>query len=142
MLIEEAGEHGFAVASFAEITFENIDNLLFFIFDAGVELFYLGLQTYDLGKIGTVLAQGVVELAGKIPMLAKQFHQGSIALNLGNGVQIAGFCKLVERFLPHTLALGVGEFLVDVRKPLGSDILLVVQRPNLVLAFVGNEGVF
>jgi len=62
-------------------------------------------------------------------------------LNGGYGVEIAGLGKLVERFLAHAIALGVGQLLVDVGEPLGGDVLFVVERPDLILPFVGDAGV-
>src|SRR5260370_8889351 len=62
-------------------------------------------------------------------------------LNLWYGVEIAGFGKLIKRFLSHALALRIGQLLVDVGEPLGGDVLLVVECPDLILAFVSDAGV-
>src|SRR5207249_10321242 len=59
-----------------------------------------------------------------------------------NGIGVAGLRKFVQRLALHAFALRVGKFLVEIGKALRGDILLVVNLPNLILAFVFEAGVF
>src|SRR5206468_7049321 len=96
--------------------------LLFFFFDSLIKFFKLSLKTLHLGEIGAILGQGVVVLRGGIAALLEQIAEGGVVLNLGHGIEIAGFGKLVERFLLHALALRVGQLLVNVGQALCSDV--------------------
>ncbi len=65
-----------------------------------------------------------------------------IVLDLRYGIQIPGFRKFVQRLFFHALRLHIRQFLVDVREPLRGDVGFIIERPNLILALVGNTRIF
>ena len=142
LLVERISEERFALLRFVVITLEDVQDFLFFFFDGLIKFFELRLEALYLGEIGAILGQGVGVLRGGVAALLEQIADGGVVLNLRYSVEIASLGELIERFLFHAFALRVGQLLVNVGKPLGSDVLLVVKRPNLILAFVGDAGIF
>ena len=115
--------------------------MLFFL-DVVVDVFQLRLEAQHFGEIWTVLRQSVSVIRRRFAFLLEQIGQSRITLDLRHGIQVPCLSELIEGLLPHALRLGVGELLVDIAQPLRGHVLLVVERPYLVLAFVGNARVF
>ncbi len=141
-LIERLAHQGFALARFAVIAFEHVEDFLFFFLDVVINVFQLGLETQHLGEIWTVLRQSIRVIRRGFALLLQQIGQSRITFDLRHCIQIPRLCEFVEGLLPHPLGLGVGELLVDIAQPLGGHVLLVVESPYLILALVGDAGVF
>ena len=141
-LIEGVRQQCFALAGFAIIAFENFENFPFLFLDVVVNVLQLGFEPQHFGEIGTILLEGVRIIRRRLPSFLQQLGESRIAIELGDGIQVARFGKFVEGLLLHALGLGIRVLLVDVAQPLRGHVLFIVERPYLILALVGDARVF
>ena len=141
LLIKSLEQEQLALARRAVFIFDACDDVFLFRVDQPIEFLELLLEALHAREVGPELIESRSVLGvGVVAFLVDVLKQLAVAHGR-EGVQAAGLGELIERLLLHAVALRLGQLLIDFPEPLGSNALLVVNRPDLVLALVGDARV-
>ncbi len=136
LLIESSVQKLLTLLRLVVITFEARDDGFRFSFETLIQFLELSLEPEDLGKVGTVLSEGIGVLGRQISALAKQVLDGQALADLRDGLGVAGLGEFEERLLLHAVALRIDQLAVDLSETLRGDVLFVVELPNLIFSLV------
>ena len=84
------------------------------------------------------LRRRIYVLLVEIRLVLEKVVKISVGSNVGELVNVAGLCNLIKRLFFYQIGLSIREGLIDIRKLLCRDILLLVNGPDLIFALVGN----
>ena len=117
--------------------------MFFFSFSIRVlNILQLRFEPDHLGKFRPVLIQSLGILLAQIRLALEAVLQNRALSHGGKSVVITRFGQLINGLFADPIGLRFRQLAVEVGELLRGDVLLFVQGPDLIVAFVFDPGVF